>query len=142
MSRRVQYLICDFFRRNYTMSKHILKELPDLIQAQVITEETAQRIKDYYDHQPGQSANRLFIVFGILGSLLVGMGIVLIIAHNWDTLPKIAKLAVGFFPFFIGQAVSGYVILKKTRRKSLARRRSSISFLCHCRQHFHSQPGV
>ncbi len=86
------------------MSKHVLKELPDLIQAKVITEETAQRIKDYYDHQPSQSANRLFIVFGILGSLLVGMGIVLIIAHNWDTLPKIAKLAVGFFPLFIGQA--------------------------------------
>ena len=92
------------FEETIRMSKHILKELPDLIEAQVITEETAQRIKDYYDHQPGQSANRLFIVFGILGRLLVGMGIVLIIAHNWDNLPKIAKLAVGFLPLLIGQA--------------------------------------
>jgi uncharacterized membrane protein len=100
------------------MSKHILKELPDLIQAQVITEETAQRIKDYYDHQPGQSANRLFIVFGILGSLLVGMGIVLIIAHNWDALSKIAKLAVGFLPLLIGQGVSGYVIVKKANERA------------------------
>jgi uncharacterized membrane protein len=103
--------------RNFPMSKHLLKELPDLIQANVITEETAQRIKDYYDHQPSQSANRLFIVFGILGSLLVGMGIVLIIAHNWDTLPKIAKLAVGFLPLFIGQIVSGYVLVKKAEEK-------------------------
>ena len=78
------------------MSKQILKELPDLINAQVITEETAQRIKDYYHHQPGQSANRLFIVFGILGSLLVGMGIVLIIAHNWDTFPRSANWPSGF----------------------------------------------
>ena len=123
------------------MSKHILKELPDLIQAQVITEETAQRIKDYYDHQPAQSANRLFIVFGILGSLLVGMGIVLIIAHNWDTLPKIAKLAVGFFPLLIGQAISGYVILKKPDERAW-REGCCISFLCHCHQHFHCQPGV
>jgi uncharacterized membrane protein len=100
------------------MSKHVLKELPDLIQANVITEETAQRIKDHYDRQPSQSANRLFIVFGILGSLLVVMGLVLIIAHNWDALPKIAKLAVGFFPLFIGQILGGYVLVKKTDERS------------------------
>jgi uncharacterized membrane protein len=107
-----------FLKKHQRMSKHILKELPDLIQAQVITEETAQRIKEYYHNQPSQSANRLFVVFGILGSLLVGMGIVLIIAHNWDTLPKIAKLAVGFFPLFIGQAISGYVIVKKPEERA------------------------
>ena len=95
------------------MSKHIVKELPDLIQAQIITEDTAQRIKDYYEQRPEQSTNRLFIVFGILGSLLVGMGIVLIIAHNWDTLSKVSKLAVGFFPLVIAQGICGYVILKK-----------------------------
>lgn len=100
------------------MSKHVIKELPDLIEAQVITEETAQRIKDYYDHRPGQSANRLFIVFGILGSLLVGMGIVLIIAHNWDELPKIAKLAIGFLPLLIGQGVCAYVITKKSNERA------------------------
>lgn len=100
------------------MSKQILKELPDLIHAQVISEETAQRIKDYYHNQPSQSTNRLFIVFGILGALLVGMGIVLIIAHNWDTLPKIAKLAVGFLPLLTGQGVSLYVILKKPEEKA------------------------
>src|SRR5688572_22428478 len=109
------------------MSKHILKELPDLIEAQVITEETAQRIKDHYDHQPSQSANRLFIVFGILGSLLVGMGIVLIIAHNWDTLPKFGKLAVGFLPLLIGQGLAGYVFFRKAELS--AWREGSAAFL-------------
>jgi uncharacterized membrane protein len=96
------------------MSKHILNELPELVQSQVITEETAQRIKNYYDQQPNKSANRLFVVFGILGSLLIGMGMVLIIAHNWDTLPKLAKLAIGFIPLLTGQAITGYVIFRKT----------------------------
>jgi uncharacterized membrane protein len=100
------------------MSKQILNDLPKLVLAQVITEETAQRIKDYYHNQPNQSANRLFIVFGILGSLLVGMGIVLIIAHNWDTLPKIAKLAVGFLPLLIGQGVGAFVIFRKLDEKA------------------------
>jgi uncharacterized membrane protein len=99
------------------MSKQILKELPDLVHAKVIDEATAQRIRAYYSH-PGQSSNRLFIVFGILGALLVGMGIVLIVAHNWDSLPKSIKLAIGFLPLLIGQATAAYVILRKTEEKA------------------------
>ena len=95
------------------MSKQILNELRHLIHAQVITEETAQRIKDYYKGQPSQSSNRLFIVFAILGSLLVGLGIVLILAHNWDALPKGAKLAVGSLPLLAAQILAGYVVVKK-----------------------------
>ena len=109
------------------MSKQVLKELPDLVQAEVITEETAQKIKEYYNSQPNQSANRLFIVFGILGSLLVGMGIVLILAHNWDTLPKIAKLSIGLFPLLIGQGLVAYVVLKRPEDK--AWREGSATFL-------------
>src|SRR5688572_18950180 len=101
-----------------TMSKQIVKELPDLIQAQVIDEEIAQRIKDYYDKQPSQNANRLFVVFGILGALLVGMGIVLIIAHNWDDFSKVIKLTIGFLPLLIGQAVAAVVILRKNDQRA------------------------
>jgi uncharacterized membrane protein len=95
------------------MSKQILNELRHLLQAQVITEETAQRIKDYYKGQPAQSSNRVFIVFGILGSLLIGLGLVLILAHNWDNLSKIVKLGVGFFPLFGAQVLAGYTLIKQ-----------------------------
>lgn len=109
------------------MSKYILKDLSDLLKAQVITEETAQRIKDYYQDQPNQGTSRLFVVFGILGALLVGMGIVLIIAHNWDTLPKAAKLLVGLLPLMIGQVAGGYAVVKKPDSK--AWREGSATFL-------------
>jgi uncharacterized membrane protein len=109
------------------MSKQVLKELPELIQAQVITEETAERIKVYYENQPNQSSNRLFIVFGILGALLVGMGIVLIVAHNWDSLPKAAKLAIGFIPLLVGQGVAAFVIFRKA--EETAWREGTAAFL-------------
>jgi uncharacterized membrane protein len=96
------------------MSKQILNDLRHLIHAQVITEETAQKIKEYYRTQPSQSSNRLFVVFAILGSLLVGLGIVLILAHNWDELSKSIKLAVGSFPLLAAQVLSGYVLVRKT----------------------------
>ncbi|WP_276366853.1 DUF2157 domain-containing protein [Chryseolinea sp. H1M3-3] len=100
------------------MSKQILKELPDLVHAEVIDEATAQRIRAYYLQQSAQSSNRLFIVFGILGALLVGMGIVLIVAHNWDSLPKRIKLAIGFLPLLIGQVTAAYVIIRKMEEKA------------------------
>lgn len=109
------------------MSKQFLNELADLIRAQVITEETAQRIKDYYHDQPGQSSNRLFIVFGILGSLLIGLGIVLIIAHNWDNLSKAIKLIIGFLPLLIGQVLAAFVLIKK--REAVAWREGAATFI-------------
>lgn len=100
------------------MNKNFLKELPELVRAQVISEDTAQKIAVYYSNKPSASSSRLFIVFGILGALLVGMGIVLIIAHNWDTLSKIAKLAIGLLPLLIGQVICGYLIQKGSDSKS------------------------
>ena len=109
------------------MSKQILNELRHLIHAQIITEDTAQKIREYYKAQPNQSSNRLFVVFAILGSLLVGLGIVLILAHNWDNLAKGIKLAVGSFPLFAAQVLAGYVLIKK--RDIVAWREASGSFL-------------
>lgn len=110
------------------MSKQVLKDLPDLVNAQVITEETAEKIRSYYSSQTSHSSNRLFIVFGILGALLVGMGIVLIIAHNWDILPKVAKLAIGLLPLLAGQVVAGVLLVKKSENKTW--REGTGTFLC------------
>ena len=74
------------------MSRHVVKELSDLTSAGVISEETAVNIKAYYQQKAQESPNRLILVFGIVGALLVGLGIILIIAHNWDELSKLAKL--------------------------------------------------
>lgn len=109
------------------MSKQILKEIPELVREGIITEEAAQKITAYYTSHSSQSGNRLFIVFGILGALLVGMGIVLIIAHNWDTLPKAGKLFIGLFPMILGQALAGYLIVKKTESRTW--REGSATFL-------------
>ncbi len=95
------------------MSKHILKELPDLIQNKVITEEVAQQIQSYYNRQQ-PSSSRLLIVFSILGALLVGLGIILIIAHNWDELSKLIKLSLALLPMLIGQLACGYVLFRST----------------------------
>lgn len=105
----------------------ILKDLPELVKADVISEENAGRIQDYYLKKGGHSTNRLFIVFGILGAILVGLGIILIIAHNWDELSKTTKTFFAFLPLVTGQVFCGFTLFRKTN--SIVWRESSAAFL-------------
>ncbi len=109
------------------MSKPILKDLPELVAANVVTEETAQRIRAFYQQKEQHEPNRLVIVFGILGALLVGLGIILIIAHNWDTQGKVPKLGIALLPLLIGQAVCAFVLFRKA--DSTAWREGAATFL-------------
>lgn len=103
------------------------KELADLLQAGIIDEATAQRINDYYDSRSGSPQSRLIIVFGILGALLVGLGIILILAHNWDDLSKTTKTVIAFLPLLIGQGLCLYALMRNS--ESVAWREASSSFL-------------
>ena len=104
----------------------MIKDIPELVKADVISQETADKIRDYYRKQGGQSTNRLFIVFGILGAILVGLGIILIIAHNWDELSRTTKILLAFLPLLVGQVLCGFVLLKK--QDSVAWKESGTSF--------------
>lgn len=95
------------------MSSKILKELPKLVQEQVITPETAQAIEHYYQSRPDTKTNSLLTIFGVLGAILVGLGIILIFAHNWDNFPKGVKVFLAFLPLLISQFFTGYAILQK-----------------------------
>lgn len=105
----------------------MIKDIPELVKADVISQETADRIRDFYRKQGEQSTNLLFIVFGILGAILVGLGIILIIAHNWDELSRTTKTLLAFLPLLVGQVICGFILLKK--QDSVAWRESGTSFL-------------
>jgi uncharacterized membrane protein len=92
----------------------ILNDIPELVSANVISTETAKKIRDYYQNKGGQSQNKLLIVFGVLGSILTGLGIILIIAHNWDDLSRSSKTVFAFLPLIIGQGLCIFILFKKS----------------------------
>ena len=104
------------------------KDIDELKDAGVISEETAEGIRAYYHQKEGFSTNRLFMVFGVLGAVLVGSGIILIIAHNWDELSRTIKTVFAFLPLIAGQALCVYARYK--RKDSRVWRESSATFLC------------
>jgi uncharacterized membrane protein len=109
------------------MSKNLLKSLPELIEAGVIDNDTAVKIEAYYNNKKGQTQNRIIIAFGILGAILVGLGLILIIAHNWDDIPRFTKAILAFIPLLVGQLACGYTLIKN--KESIAWRESSSIFL-------------
>lgn len=104
-----------------------LKDIQELVSAEVISPETANRIKDYYRSKRSLSINWLYLVFGALGAILVGLGIILLIAHNWDELSLTVKTGLAFLPLVAGQILCGFTLIKK--RQSVSWRESSSVFL-------------
>lgn len=104
------------------------KDLTELVKAKVISEDTAAKIRQYYEKDSATPVNRLFIVFGILGAILVGLGIILIIAHNWDELSRVVKTVFAFLPLLLGQLLCSYVLLRKKESSSWIESASTFLF--------------
>ncbi len=111
------------------MNSKINRELSELVQEKVISQEVSQNISQYYAAKTlvaAKGPNKLFAIFGVLGSLLVGLGLILILAHNWDDFSRATKTIWAFIPMIIGQIAVGYCIFKK---KSAAWKESAATFL-------------
>ena len=102
-------------------------DIEELVRAEVISREAAERIKEYYRLKSQSPQERFTIVLSILGSLLAGLGVVLLVAHNWDDLPRSAPTAFSFLPLAIGQALCIFSLVRK--KDSVAWRESSAVFL-------------
>ena len=102
------------------------QQINELLENNIITPEVARDITNYFQNKQ-QAASKLPIIFGIFGALLGGLGIILLIGHNWDDFTTTTKTILAFIPLLIGQLASGYTLLK--RPESIAWRESSGAFL-------------
>ncbi len=91
----------------------ILKDIEHLVEAGLITEEQAVAIRQYYQNNTGPKYNTLMLIFASIGALLIGMAIILIIAHNWDQMSRTARLILAFTPLVISQLLALYTLVKK-----------------------------
>ena len=75
------------------------QEIQRWYEQNLISLKQAQRILSLYGESGGflhKSAQpqKLITIFSILGSLLVGTGVILFFAANWQAIPKLVKLAL------------------------------------------------
>lgn len=105
--------------------KWLGKEIENWVSEGLVTEETADKIKNSYDKK--NSTNLMIIIFSIIGSILIGAGIILIFAKNWNSLPVWLRVATSFCPLIAAQGLCLFVLLK--RNESIAWREGTSIFL-------------
>lgn len=100
--------------------------MPGLVANGVLSEPSAEALRRHYSLESSQSSGRnlVLLFFGVLGALLIGGGIILLFAHNWQGLGRPMRTILSFTPLLLAQFLSGWVIQQE---KSSAIWRESVS---------------
>lgn len=109
------------------MSRQVLHALPELIKEGVLSEEVAEKVAAYYREKERNRPQRMNLVFGVIGAILVGLGIILIVAHNWDEMGRSLKVALSFAPLVAGQLLCAFSLFNRAGNKTWIE--SSATFL-------------
>lgn len=92
----------------------IVDEVDDLVSAGVLTSETGAALRRHYETKLSQEdSGGKVVLLSILGAVLIGAGIILIIAHNWDNLGRPVRTALSLLPLLVGIALSFWTLLKR-----------------------------
>ncbi|HET9300371.1 MAG TPA: DUF2157 domain-containing protein [Candidatus Polarisedimenticolaceae bacterium] len=89
-------------------------ELPKLVAAGVLTPEAAEALRRHYGAEDSGVGKRLALaLLSVLGALLVGGGIILLFAHNWDQLSRGARASLLIALLLSTQALAAFALLRR-----------------------------
>lgn len=98
-------------------NKHVTwwleRELPVLMQEGVVDGATAERIRNHYRANEGAGRNWALVVFGVLGGGLIGLGIILLLAHNWADMPRALRTVLSLLPLAAAQLLGGRILRRE-----------------------------
>lgn len=106
----------------------LYEQLPELVEKGIIPRESADLIRNHYGQADKKMGGKTILtMFGVIGAIFVGLGIILILAHNWEQMSRMARtfLAVGIL--LAAQILAGTVIWCK--KESAAWTESTSTFL-------------
>lgn len=106
----------------------LYSELPELIRGSVLSEEASQALRRYYgDVHVRDRSSIALIVFSVVGATFIGLGIILMLAYNWEELSRPSRTVLSLGLLLVAQGCAGYTLLE--RRRSLAWREGTATFL-------------
>src|SRR5205814_508772 len=81
-----------------------------------ISSENAAAIDRHYG--PAEARGNFgFVILATVGTALVGAGIVLLIAHNWDDLSRAARTIIAFIPLLVALGLVGFVLMQRNESR-------------------------
>lgn len=110
--------------------KHVAwlyEQLPGLVSDGTLTAEAAQGLRRRYGEGARSRGLQAAALFGVLGAVLIGGGIILLLAHNWDDFDRTTRAALSFAPLVAAQALVAWVLWREA--ESAAWREGAGAFL-------------
>jgi uncharacterized membrane protein len=110
-------------------ARWLLGELPGLVAGGVIDQAAAEGLRRHFETHVREEGGRRIavVVFGGLGAALVGGGIVLLLAHNWDELSRTMRAGLTLGLLLLAQGLAAWALLARPR--SIAWGESTAAFL-------------
>ncbi len=103
------------------------KQIEGWLSEGTITREQADKmLQDATENQKTESSNKFIIAISTIGAILLGVGAILFIASNWETIPDLVKTIILVGSTF-GSYYAGYNF--KYQKKNLPKVGSSLLFL-------------
>ncbi|MBS4025253.1 MAG: DUF2157 domain-containing protein [Clostridia bacterium] len=108
--------------------KWLYSELPELMKMGVLTPEAAAMLQSHYGNPEQKGGRSVGLIIGsILGAVLIGLGIILLLANNWPDLSRLVRTYIIFSLLFSAQGLAGWAFWYKPQ--SLAWREGTATFL-------------
>ncbi len=91
----------------------LYEQLPTLVSQGVLDEAAAKRLREHFGEARSTERRSLwaFVLFGILGAVLIGSGLILLIGHNWETMSHATRAVVAFLPLLGALGLGVWMIL-------------------------------
>ncbi len=92
----------------------LLAELPGLEASGVVDAATASRLRTHYGGCIEGGGRRVVLaVCAVFGALLIGGGVILLLAHNWEQLSRGERALIALSPLVAAQVLAGWVLLRR-----------------------------
>lgn len=99
---------------NKKLASFLLTEVSQWEKERIISSQQAQLLQQRYRTQATKhSQNLLQIILSVIGALLIGVGIISILAFNWDNLPETLRMIIAFLPLVFSYLLMFYTIKNK-----------------------------
>ena len=92
----------------------ILDDVNELVSTGMLTPETGSALRSHYEQKLAQEdSGGKTVLLAVLGATLIGAGVILIIAHNWDDLGRPIRTALSLLPLLAGIALAFWALVKR-----------------------------
>ncbi len=110
----------------------LAKQLPELLAEKIINQDVLERISQHFAlaelPQEESGLSRMTIILAAIGGLLIGGGIIMLFAHNWDNLSRTIRTWLALGPLVLSQVFVLMALFPKERGRAWREASAALMF--------------